>query len=263
MKLYKIGEIAELLGVTTQALRYYEQHQVIQPVKSENGTRFYTAYDVHRLMAFKKYRSMDFSMLDIIDYMRNRPLDVRSQWLKEKSEALLRQSEELYRRAQALNYYREHVEKTESAADVFIERMRPDCVIQTAYWDQIGNLAPDTLREIQAYMDAMPVSALCFTTDDPHITAPRYRFCAEYEWALQWKLPLTNTLRLFPGRCASVCIICPSDFQVQPALAQAAEKAKELGFALDHQQQILCVLGTADTSTPVYRTFIRVYFPLC
>ena len=42
MKRYKIGEIARLLGLTPQALRFYEQEGVIVPGKSENGTRYFT-----------------------------------------------------------------------------------------------------------------------------------------------------------------------------------------------------------------------------
>ena len=38
---YKIGEVARLLGLTTQALRFYEQEGVVTPKKSENGTRYY------------------------------------------------------------------------------------------------------------------------------------------------------------------------------------------------------------------------------
>ena len=42
MKTYKIGDVARLLGATTQALRFYEQEGVIVPQKTENGTRIYT-----------------------------------------------------------------------------------------------------------------------------------------------------------------------------------------------------------------------------
>lgn len=262
MKLYKIGEIAELLGLTTQALRFYEREQVIKPVKSENGTRYYSANDVHRLLAFKKYRAMDFSMQDIIDYMRNRPLDERSQWLKEKSEELLHQSETLYRRAQTLTYFRHKVEDAERNAGIFRECMRPDCVVHNAYLEEIKEFDPETLQDVRTYVDAMPISALCFTTDDPCLPTPRYRLAAEYEQALSWRFPLRNTFRLLPVRCVTTYIVCPSDFEIQPALARAWEDAKAQSFDLDEGQQTFCVLSTADTSTPVCRVFIQVFFPL-
>lgn len=261
-KLFKIGDVAALLDMTPQALRYYEQQHVIFPVKSENGTRYYTAYDVHRLIAFKKYRTMDFSMQDIMEYMRDRPMEVRSRWLHEKSEDLLRQSQQLYRSAQALIYYRHTVEAIEKEAGVFRRCLRRDCVIQNVFWEEMGDLPASSLDAIRAFINAMPVAALCFTADNGLIQSPRYRLGAEYEKALAWQLPLQDTIRLMPVPCVSTYLDCPSDYEIQPALSRAAEEAGRQGFPLDEKQQILCILITADTSKPVYHTYIKAYLPL-
>ena len=67
MRRYKIGEMAKLLGLTTQALRFYEQEGIVTPYKSENGTRYFTEPDIVRLMAFKRFRLMNFTVQDVAD----------------------------------------------------------------------------------------------------------------------------------------------------------------------------------------------------
>ena len=71
MTFYKIGEVARLLGLTTQALRFYEQEGVVTPKKSENGTRYYDEDQLIRLLSFKKYRQADFSVQDIVTHFKD------------------------------------------------------------------------------------------------------------------------------------------------------------------------------------------------
>ena len=60
--------LARLLGLTTQALRFYEQEGVVTPKKSENGTRYYDEDQLILLLSFKKYRQADFSVQDIVTH---------------------------------------------------------------------------------------------------------------------------------------------------------------------------------------------------
>ena len=77
MTFYKIGEVARLLGLTTQALRFYEQEGVVTPKKSENGTRYYDEDQLILLLSFKKYRQADFSVQDIVTHFRPAGTDSR------------------------------------------------------------------------------------------------------------------------------------------------------------------------------------------
>lgn len=59
---YAIGEVAELLGVNTSVLRFWEtEFQELQPKKSRNGRRLYTLDDIevlrtiYYLVKVKKY----------------------------------------------------------------------------------------------------------------------------------------------------------------------------------------------------------------
>lgn len=62
---YRIGEVARLLGVTQDTLRFYEEKDLIKPYKAENGYRCYTADDVWLLLDAIYYRKVNFSVNDV------------------------------------------------------------------------------------------------------------------------------------------------------------------------------------------------------
>lgn len=47
----KIGELAKRLGTSISALRFYEQKGLVQPRRTEGGTRQYTEEDLRRFQA--------------------------------------------------------------------------------------------------------------------------------------------------------------------------------------------------------------------
>ena len=61
-----IGEVAELLGLTTHTLRYYEKIGLLAPVaKTMGGRREYRATDIQRVQFIKRAQRMHFSLDDI------------------------------------------------------------------------------------------------------------------------------------------------------------------------------------------------------
>lgn len=59
---YKIGEVAELLGVSVRTIRYYEEEGLVEPLRSEGGTRFYTDRHIARLRAILHLAANGFSL---------------------------------------------------------------------------------------------------------------------------------------------------------------------------------------------------------
>lgn len=46
---HKIGDVANVLGTTIRAIRYYEEEGLITPIRSEGGTRLYSQRHIDRL----------------------------------------------------------------------------------------------------------------------------------------------------------------------------------------------------------------------
>lgn len=66
-KKYKIGMISELIGITPEALRFYEHEGIITPEKSStSGYRLYDAWDIHILIKARAYRRYRFTLAETV-----------------------------------------------------------------------------------------------------------------------------------------------------------------------------------------------------
>ncbi len=70
--MYSIKEIADLAGVTTRTLRYYDQLGLLTPAEiADNGYRFYDRKNLQRLQQVMFFRELDVPLKDI-QYMLSR-----------------------------------------------------------------------------------------------------------------------------------------------------------------------------------------------
>ncbi|WP_066193650.1 MULTISPECIES: MerR family transcriptional regulator [Gracilibacillus] len=53
MPLFSIGIVKSLTGLTARQIRYYEQHQLIHPSRTEGNQRLFSFNDVDRLLEIK------------------------------------------------------------------------------------------------------------------------------------------------------------------------------------------------------------------
>ncbi len=60
---YGIGEISDIVGVSTRTLRYYEEEGLLVPARTANGYRRYTPADLDRLQEILLLRHRGLSIL--------------------------------------------------------------------------------------------------------------------------------------------------------------------------------------------------------
>lgn len=70
--LQKIGDVAEALGTTIRAIRYYEEEGLLNPIRTEGGTRLYSVRHVDRLRAILRLAHAGYSLESIRDLARTR-----------------------------------------------------------------------------------------------------------------------------------------------------------------------------------------------
>ena len=53
-KIYKIGQVAKMLGISVPTLRMYEREGILIPIKSTGGTRYFSEGDVHWIRCIRR-----------------------------------------------------------------------------------------------------------------------------------------------------------------------------------------------------------------
>lgn len=65
-KIYSIGEIAQIVGMTTRTIRYYEEIGLLNSVKRlEGGKRIYTDDDIRRLKFINRLKVLGLTLKDM------------------------------------------------------------------------------------------------------------------------------------------------------------------------------------------------------
>jgi DNA-binding transcriptional MerR regulator len=62
---YKIGEVADFLGTTIRTIRFYEEEGLLQPSRTDGGTRLYNERHVARLKSILHLVANGFSLESI------------------------------------------------------------------------------------------------------------------------------------------------------------------------------------------------------
>jgi len=60
--LMNIGSVAVQTGLSAKTIRYYEELDLVNPVRSSNGYRQYSSNDIHHLQFLQRARSMSFTI---------------------------------------------------------------------------------------------------------------------------------------------------------------------------------------------------------
>ena len=73
---YTIGELAKMLGITAETIRYYERKGIIQPIHDENtGYRYYTTWDLHMMIRARCYLGFGFTIEQTVKMLQKSNLD--------------------------------------------------------------------------------------------------------------------------------------------------------------------------------------------
>lgn len=91
---YTIAKLAQLSGVTTRTLRYYDQIGLLCPVRISNGYRVYGQKEVDLLQQILFYRELGVELKDIAEIIKNPEFDCQGA-LENHLSALLRKKNQL------------------------------------------------------------------------------------------------------------------------------------------------------------------------
>ena len=81
---YTIGEIAKLYHIGTDSIRYYERKGLLEPIRGENGYRYYDARCIWRMNVIRSMRSLGVPVERICTYFQKRTAQTTEEMLREE-----------------------------------------------------------------------------------------------------------------------------------------------------------------------------------
>ncbi len=128
-KIYSIGDISKLLGLTPESLRHYERLGLIKPTSiGENGYRFYDMQTYTHLYFIKKYRSLGFSLPEIKEIFDKDTDEQKIARFGTQRSKLLEQLRELQQQMDDLDLFATEIKSAKEQIDTF------DMVKTEAMW---------------------------------------------------------------------------------------------------------------------------------
>lgn len=245
MTRYKIGEVSRLLSITPQALRFYEQEGILTPLKSENGTRFYTEQQLVLLLCFKKYRVMGLSIRDIAGHFQGGSLPGLLKRLDEQADVLQKESERLLRLSAAVRAHAAWVRRIQEGVGRLERAVRPRALLHGVQLCDLQGAGAAGRESLHAWIEAMPAVSLIFTQLSALSSPPRWGFAAPPEGLPG--LPLADCRALDPAPCVRTTLRTEGRPPDDGALRQLLAQARAQGFAIDPEGMILGRHAASET----------------
>ncbi|MCB7318512.1 MerR family transcriptional regulator [Lacrimispora sp. 210928-DFI.3.58] len=111
---YLIGDVARMVGLSRDTLRFYEKKGIITAKKKENGYRYYSENDIYRLMYIIYHRKMNTSLEEIEGLIKGRSQGIQDHLSRRiaEEEAAIRQHRRAILRLKLVSRDIEQVERT-------------------------------------------------------------------------------------------------------------------------------------------------------
>ena len=247
--LYKIGDMAKLLGLSQEALRKFERRGLITPVKDEeNGYRYYGTLDITSLIRCRSYHRYGFSMNEIAGLMNTRDLDFIIDKYKEREDSLrerirmdslmLRYLEDIRRTTESIQNNYQKCSQTVCPPYYSLEYMQNDVLtLSGKVWDYFSN-----------WMERVPFSALSIRWNKDLILQGQTDFiaslCVPEEYAHELAYYLGPPVVYFPAR--------PCVYTLSSEDQNRFDAPQSFEFILDYCRE----QGLTPADDPYCRTFL-------
>ena len=262
MKKYKIGDMARLLGTTTQTLRFYEQSGIIVPQKTENGTRYYTEFDIVRLMAFKRFQLIDFTVQDVAQHFKNGSLDSLMNRMDETSARLRQESDNLLRRARAIDQFNKVLREAHQDINKITWMSRPTLYMHRRSLAELDQLSEQEHEIFEQFMNAMPHSHINFLFDPIKQETIQFHFTITDTAAQAWQLSPEGTHCIPGGECVRLFVRTDARLWQRDYINEQIARVKAAGYTVDERLPVIGQHLVSDYHDKQLRLIAAIYVPI-
>lgn len=240
---YKIGDVAKILGISPDLLRYYEKKGVVKPIKDRaNDYRYYEPWDINFLIDCLWYKNFGFGIEQVARIVSKSSYDDILSMMEDKDEeieAAIRRQELLLRRAR--QYLRE-VRRAKGLLGKCDLVYAPEIV---RYLNRY-NFIYDNSKELQdlshQWLQYMPLTHRCFEIEQEDLANKTdnyaWGFSLGMDYVKELNVPLAPPVVHLPSE--------PSLHSVFTSSGKNAFSPRHLKFIMDYARANgLTVAGNA------------------
>lgn len=201
---YKIGDVARILGISTDLLRYYEKKGVVTPTKDkQNDYRYYDAWDINFLIDCLWYKSFGFGIPQIAYMVSDCYHGDLVSLLDEKRGELMdsiRHQELLLRR---INQHCEQVVRVKDMIGKCAVATCPEIVRYLNRYDSAYDNRTEMQRLSKQWLEYMPFTQRYFEIPlepgDRHAHRYAWGFSMEMEYVDEFSVPVKPPVIQMPA----------------------------------------------------------------
>ena len=183
---YKIGDVARILGISPDLLRYYEKKDIVHPVKDKsNDYRYYEPWDINFLIDCVWYKSFNFGIDQVAEIISDSTAEQVADALDKKVSELraqIRRNELLVRRA---GEHQADLGRMKNQLWKCVLRQSPEIVRYIHRYNYIYDKSEALQRLSQQWLNYMPFTPRCFEMPVEDIS------CKRGEGNFSWGFSLT------------------------------------------------------------------------
>lgn len=263
---YRIGDVANLMGLSRDTLRYYEKRGILNSQKGENGYRYYTDQDISRLTGILYQRKMNISLEDMENLWADNTIsqlgEIMSSRLEEEKQAIRKHTQTIARLrltqsdCQRLNRHVNEVMQKEFPS-AYIIVPETDMQQSTEQWFQLAQSHPglDMMYTFDEYTCQQDAGGLQMDYQKTQLIL--YQSLADY---VDYKLLDGATPVTKPDQCIYSFRTSKSRVLDAETLLPMFSWAKEQGIRLSDQiHSTIAFQGIKDGQHTYY---LEIYIPL-
>lgn len=263
---YKVGDVERILGLSAETLRFFEKKGVITPERDQhNGYRYYDTLDLNKLVAYKFYRGMEFSMDEAADLINSLSVSESMDQLK-KQQAIITEKRKHYelleRRMEELRTSFLNVENNPQQFQIV------ECPELLLYFNQVNDVFAEEgiQQEVnRAWLQQLPFVWLALHIPKEEIPEGNvlhwgYAIRTEYqEIAVQLRSPLTR--RIPSQKSVYTVFKCRKGMTMEPKMLQSAlDFMHETGLELNGDA-VGCIIHEEEDCFGTVRYF-EIWLPV-
>ena len=204
---YRIGDVARILGISTDLLRYYEKKGVVSPRKdARNDYRYYEAWDINFLMDCLWFKNFGFGIGEIARMVGQSDYEELSGLLERKEDELeagLRRQQMLLDR---LKIHRMEMERGMALLGKCDVTMSPETVRYINRHNFVYDDDPALAHLSQAWLACLPFVRRCFEIRQGDL--PGGAGAGDFSWGMsldpayaeEFKIPCEPPVERLPAR---------------------------------------------------------------